>query len=199
MSFSKWSASIIPLLLLSACELFIPREPEPPGGNVTPYTFKPPTSPEIVLENIAIALPAFQPDHLLNVLVAPNNDEASFVFLPDPATAEASGGLFDNWGYPEEQNFINSLIQRLAENGLQDILWEDVQVTNIEDQTEVQANYSIQLTFEEERGALPEQLAGESFLTLVRGDDQLYRVLIWQDEDIPTDSLPCWSDLKAAL
>jgi hypothetical protein len=195
----RWSLVLIFSLLVTTCDLFMPRDPEPPGGDVTPYTFKPPTSPEIVLENIAIALPAFQPDHLLNVLVAPNTTDENFVFIPDPATAEASGGLFNSWGYPEEQSFLNSLIQRLAENGLQDILWDEIQVTSIEDQTEVQANYSIQLTYTEQRGALPEQLAGETFLTLIRGDDQLYRVLVWQDEDITSDSLPCWSDLKAAL
>ncbi len=186
-------------LLLSACELFAPRAAEPPGGEITPYSFKPPTTPELLLEDISIALPAFQADHLLKVLVEDSVAGESFRFLPDPSVAETSAGLFDDWGYLEEQDFLVALIQLLSPNGLQDFSWENTQVTTLSDQTEIQARYAVQLNFGPLRDNPPDALAGQAYLTLVRGEDQLYRVLVWQDEDLPNDSMPSWSALKAAL
>ena len=59
---------LLTILLLAACELFTPRTAEDPEGTVDPYAWKPPTSPEIVLENLANAFPAHKLNYHLDVL-----------------------------------------------------------------------------------------------------------------------------------
>lgn len=154
----------------------------------------------MVLDNLANAFPAAQPDYFLNSLVEPQGDDPGFFFIPDARVAEQQVGLFEDWDYNTEQGFVNSLFQRLSEGALQDVGWADIQLTNLENQTRIQVDYTVQLTYlPQERTVLPEHLAGRAYLTLERGDDQLYRILQWEDEDLAVDSLLCWSDLKAAV
>ncbi len=188
---------ILILGTLLGCELFEPRTAEPPGNQVDPYSFQQPTTPEKVLENISNAFPASKQDYYLDVLVEGLADETGFAFDPDPAVAEGHGGLFDNWGYVEEATFITNLFQRMSESGIQNFQWSDLQLETIGDQTQIQAVYAAQLSLIQSRDPLPTHLAGRAYLTLLRGEDQLYRILTWQD--LSTDTLPSWSELKASL
>ena len=168
----KWFAvTIVIVLLLTGCELFTPRDSEPPIDVLDPYAWVPPTSPEIVLQNLANAFPAHKLNYHLDVLGNSDETGTSFTFFPDQGVASSQPGVFDNWGYVEEEN-----------------------LSPIDDRYEIITDYHLTLSYGESETPLPEQLKGQATLTLIQNVDLLYEISIWQD--LKSDSLPCWSDLK---
>ena len=189
--------TLICFLLLFGCELFAPRDSEPPIDISDPYTWKPPTSPEIVLENLSNAFPAHKINYYLDVLGDSPEREPSFLFIPDQGVASAQPGVFDNWGFAEEENFVTKLFQSLNEDGLQRLEWEVEQLSPIDDRFEIITDYRLTLSYEESLAPLPGVFKGQATLTLVQNNDLLYEIYTWQD--IKSDTLPCWSDLKTLV
>lgn len=185
------------LVLLSACDLFTPRDPEPPIGTNDPYAWKPPTAPAIVLENLASAFPAHKPNYHLDGLSFDPEGEEGFLFFPDQGVAVSQPGVFDAWGYDEEETFITKLFQVLDEDDLQRLDWTIVQSSSLEDRYEIIAEYDLSLSYMETRGALPDHLKGQATLTLIQNTDLLYEISVWQD--LKNDTLLCWSDLKTLI
>jgi len=196
--FMKCSISILLLfLLLSGCDLFSPREPEPPLDTSDPYAWKPPTSPEIVLENLSNSFPAHKPNYFLDVLSHDPAGSAAFIFLPDPGVASSQPGVFTVWGYTEEESFVAKLFQALNSEGLQRLSWELDQLSPIDDHYEISADYRISLSYSANETQLPALLGGQAILTLIQNTDLLYEVSKWQD--LKSDTLSCWTDLKTLV
>ncbi|MBT4035450.1 MAG: hypothetical protein HOE61_11955 [Candidatus Marinimicrobia bacterium] len=194
----KWFVfTLSALLFLAGCELFTPRDSEPPIDVLDPYAWGPPTSPEIVLQNLANAFPAHKLNYHLDVLGNSDETGASFTFFPDQGVASSQPGVFDNWGYVEEENFITKLFETLSQDGLQRLEWERTDFLPIDDHFEIVTDYHLTLAYGESETPLPEQLKGQATLTLVQNVDLLYEISIWQD--LKSDSLPCWSDLKTLV
>jgi hypothetical protein len=194
----KWFVfTLSALLFLAGCELFTPRDSEPPIDVLDPYAWVPPTSPEIVLQNLANAFPAHKLNYHLDVLGNSDETGASFTFFPDQGVASSQPGVFDNWGYVEEENFITKLFETLSQDGLQRLEWERTDFLPIDDHFEIVTDYHLTLAYGESETPLPEQLKGQATLTLVQNVDLLYEISIWQD--LKSDSLPCWSDLKTLV
>ena len=185
------------LLVLGACELFTPRDSEPPIDVLDPYAWVPPTSPEFVLQNLANAFPAHKPNYHLDVLGNSNETGAAFTFYPDQGVASSQPGVFDNWGYVEEENFIAKLFESLNTENLQRLEWEIEQLSPIDDRYEIITDYHLTLSYGESENPLPSQLKGQATLTLIQNVDLLYEIAVWQD--LKSDSLPCWSDLKTLV
>jgi len=187
----------IVISILLGCELFIPRESEPPINTADPYGWKPPTSPEIVLENLANAFPSHKLNYHLDVISHSQDGGETFSFFPDQGVASLQPGIFDTWGYIEEENFITKLFQSLNEDGLQRLEWQVEQLSPIDDRYEIIANYQMELSYHEGQALLPGSLGGQATLTLIQNLDLLYEISIWQD--LKSDTLPCWSDLKTLV
>jgi len=183
--------------MLSACELFTPREPDPPINISDPYAWKPPTSPEIVLENLANAFPAHKINYFLDVLSQSEEAGVGFTFIADPGEASLQGSIFDVWGYPEEEKFITQLFQMLSEDGFQRLDWFDDQLNPNGDYYEIVANYQLSLAYSESGSALPSLLKGQATLTIIQNADLLYEISSWQD--FAADSLASWTELKALV
>jgi len=189
--------TILILLLFTGCELFRPRESEPPIGVSDPYSWRPPTSPEIVLENLSNAFPAHKLNYFLDVLSHDPESAISFEFLPDQGVASAQPGIFTDWGYTEEESFITKLFQGLHDEGLQRLTWKVDQLSPIDDRYEIIADYQLKLTYSENDSQLPTLLGGQATLTLTQNADLLFEVSKWQD--LKSDTLACWSDLKTLV
>ncbi len=194
----NWSVvTLLSMLLLAGCELFTPRDSEPPINVLDPYAWIPPTSPEIVLQNLANAFPAHQLNYHLDVLGNAEETGAAFAFIPDQGVASSQPGVFDNWGYVEEENFITKLFEELDEDGFQRLEWDRTDFLPIDDHYEIITDYHLTLAYEESETSLPGQVKGQVTLTLVQNVDLLYEISAWQD--LKSDTLPCWSDLKTLV
>lgn len=185
------------LFTLSACELFTPREPDPPINISDPYAWRPPTSPEIVLENLANAFPAHKINYFLDVLSQNEEPGPGFTFIADPGVASSQPGVFDVWGYTEEEKFITQLFQILSEDGFQRLDWLEDQLNPDGDHFEIVANYQLSLAYSEDGSSLPSLLKGQATLTIIQNADLLYEISSWQD--FAADSLASWTELKALV
>lgn len=183
--------------MLSACELFTPREPDAPINISDPYAWKPPTSPEIVLENLANAFPAYKINYFLDVLSQNEESGTGFTFVADPGVASSQPGVFDVWAYPEEEKFITQLFQMLSEDGFQRLDWFEDQLNPDGDHFEIVANYQLSLAYSEGGSSLPSLLKGQATLTIIQNADLLYEISSWQD--FAADSLASWTELKALV
>ncbi len=179
------------------CELFTPRESEPPIGISDPYAWRPPTSPEIVLENLSNAFPAQKLNYHLDVLSHDLGSGVSFLFIPDQGVASSQPGIFDNWGYTEEESFITKLFQTLNGDGLQRLDWQIDRLSPTGDQYEIIADYQLTMSYLEGNALLPNKVSGQATLTLVQNADLLYEISTWQD--LKSDTLSCWTDLKTLV
>jgi len=194
----KWfTITLLGIFLLSSCELFTPRDSETPIDVLDPYAWVPPTSPEIVLQNLANAFPAHKLNYHLDVLGNSDETGVAFTFFPDQGVASSQPGVFDNWGYAEEDNFITKLFETLSKEGLQHLEWEVKESSPIDDRYEIITDYHLTLDYGETERSLPEQLRGQATLTLIQNIDLLYEISVWQD--LKSDTLPCWSDLKTLV
>jgi len=95
MRIKSWSTLILfcfAMLAISGCGLFEPRTPEQPGGG---GTWVPPTTPEIVLDNLATSM---KQKVIANYGL---NFTADFVFHPDPSDSiqltATQPYTYDNW------------------------------------------------------------------------------------------------------
>jgi len=189
--------ALLCILIITGCDLFTPRDSEPPIDVSGPYAWMPPTSPEIVLENLANSFPAHKLNYHLDVLSNNIETDASFLFIPDQGVASSQPDVFDDWGYVKEENFITKLFQSLSDEGLQHLEWQVEQISPIDDSYEIIAGYQLTLSYQESQAPLPGQLGGQATLTLLQNTDLLYEISRWQD--IKSDTLPCWSDLKTLV
>ncbi len=187
--------TLLYVMLLFGCELFTPRDSEPPIDISSPYIWKPPTSQEIVLENLSNAFPAHQVNYYLDVLSYNPELGTEVRLIPDESVRSSQPDVFDVWGFPEEEKFITKLFQSLSEDGLQRLEW-DVEQSSLIDNKFI-ADYSLTLSYRESETPMPGQLKGQAILTLTQNPDLLYEISIWQD--IKSDTLPCWSDLKTLV
>jgi hypothetical protein len=85
----------------------------------------------------------------------------------------------------------------LNEEGLPRLEWEVEQLSPIDDRYEIITDYHLTLFYGEAEPLLPEQFKGQATLTLVQNVDLLYEISVWQD--LKSDTLPCWSDLKTLV
>jgi len=185
------------MLFLTGCELFTPRDSEPPLDVLDPYAWVPPTSPEIVLQNLANSFPAHKLNYHLDVLGNSDETGVDFAFFPDQGVATSQPGVFDNWGFDEEENFITKLFEALNEEGLQRLEWEQTDFVPLDDRYEIITDYHLTFSYGESDTPLPAQLKGQATLTLIQNVDLLYEISVWQD--LKSDTLPCWSDLKTLV
>ena len=185
------------VLVLSTCELFSPREAEPPLDTADPYAWKPPTAPQIVLENLSNAFPAGKRNFYLDVLKNSEDGSQDFIFVPDPGIASSQPGVFDTWGYNEEESFITKLFESMVDGGFQRLNWDVEQLSPIGDTYQVIADYRMTLSYKAGNEALPVQVGGQATITMVANSELLYEIVRW--EDINADTLRCWTELKALV
>ena len=188
---------MVVLLALGSCELFSPREAEPPIDTTDPYAWKPPTTPEIVLENLSNSFPAGKRNFYLDVLKHTQDGTQDFVFVPDPVIATSQPGVFDNWGYEEEENFVTKLFESLQDGGFQRLDWEVDQISPLGDTYEVITDYRMTLSYKSGNETLPVQLGGQATITMVENSELIYEIVRW--EDLNSDTLQCWTEIKALV
>jgi hypothetical protein len=100
-------------VLVCGCGLFEPRTPEPPGGG---GTWVPPTTPEIVLENMINSMDQKVIGNYVQNLTADTG--SPFVFHPDPSDSfdlsSTFAGVYDNWTRDTERIVTQTIFDEAA-------------------------------------------------------------------------------------
>ncbi len=106
------------VLLLQACNLFTPREPEPPISAGSQALWQTPTQPEILFANLSQAFASLNAvDYTRSFSPVPTTDNLTgirFTFTPTPETAAQAAGLFSNWDIFSERRFFENFRNQVA-------------------------------------------------------------------------------------
>lgn len=180
------------LLLFSGCEIFTTRTPEDPEGSTGGWKF--PASPEIVTDNLEVAIGRRSSFDYLKSFISEDVDSVYYVFEADPETESNNPGLFDDWGINQEQRFIEALFSNLPLDSLSEltlIIREERPVSN--DTWQLSADYELHVGHT--RDEAPRYMEGALDFILIRLNDGGWYVSSWRDQRI--SGYRCWSDLKA--
>ena len=165
--------------------MFAPRTPEEPQGEGG--TFLQPDAPDVVVRNIIAAVEE------LNAASYRRSLHASLEFTPTAITQARFPSLWASWGSQEENSYFTALTEA-ARHKTGHVLRLDDVTTEIGDRHyKMDANYF--LLIRHGRSSVSDTLQGRLIWEIVAGDDGLWALRRWTDQQI--GSAASWSDVKA--
>jgi len=176
-------------LLLSGCDLFSTRDPEPP--NTGRGSWEIPRVPEDVLTNLSRAL---YERNAVNYLLS--FEEERFEFVADAEALQQNPSL-SGWDYQSESRHINSLfsVGTLPADSAVAVVFLSGEQTTFGDSSEIVADYSLQAQIALQ-GA-PGPMAGTAYFYMRIGEAGYWKIYRWQDQR--TEEKSTWSDLKSLV
>ncbi|MDI6765926.1 MAG: hypothetical protein QME52_03785 [Bacteroidota bacterium] len=179
---------IISLLFISyGCDLFSPRDSEPPTQGMT--GFKRPDIPDIVLENFTTAITSHNVENYMRCFIDTNNSSKKFIFTPSSNILP----LISKWDLEDERRYFQNLGEPISPYPL--LEFSDTTRLNITSSSiEYKMNYSL-LYPHLYQGIL--KVRGYMHLYMELDNQQLWAISRWDDSKTETDST--WSYLKYKL
>ena len=153
-------------------------------------TFVQPDTPDQVIENVRNAISE------LNAQNYRRSFAEGYTFEPTAAAEARDPSIWTGWGVQDEESYFRATVQaaRLT-SGNELRLNEENLVAVRPDQFTFDASYV--LTINHRRPDLPATLQGRLVWTLSQGEDGLWRITQWTDDEL--GDAASWSDLKAAF
>ncbi len=103
--FSFWS-----LITLAGCNLFEPREAEPPSQSG--FQYLPRTFPANVVFNLQNAVGQKDVAGYIACFTDSTRSSSSFSFIPSADAADIYGTVLRNWSYQQEQSYFQTLVAK---------------------------------------------------------------------------------------
>jgi hypothetical protein len=179
-------------LLVSGCGIFETRTPEAPQEGRS--DFQPPTSPDIVVQNLVSAIADRDVNNYLACLSDTTFGARSFRFLPSTNAARQYESIFQAWEKNSEQYYFNNLTsQSNTSSSSALILSSETLLPQGSDSAYYSANYT--LLWPNKVSGNPQQVQGNLQFYLGVDRSSSWSIYRWVDSGIG-DSLT-WSDLKA--
>lgn len=182
------------LVVFSGCDLFSTRSTEPPLTSGTPWI--PPTQREQLFVNMTIAFSELNSDHYLRCFFGPDDQTNSFLFVPNPNTA--NWPVLEPWGYEQEKNSIEYLFTLMSPDDPGFLMFGDAGeevVYGNEDSVWVTKTYNLTVPLTEPNLNLPETVEGTADFYLAKTDVGYWAIYRWED----LEGSPSWTELKAGL
>lgn len=179
---------LITVLLIKGCGIFDTRNPEEPANIRS--TFVPPTTPEIVIDNLSFSILEKNSENYVKCISASN-----FLYVPDSKSQLVYGQIFENWDPLDEKRYMDNLISQTNTHASSVLFLDNEIYTQItSDSVSFQADYII--VYQHNRINLPKSAIGNLLLTLNTDENDLYSITRWQDFR-QNDTDFTWSELKA--
>lgn len=188
---------IIILFIIVDCKNpFATREPEPPSGNKSSWRL--PTDPLIVLENMKSAFREKNVENYMKCLVDSNN---VFRFLPNEYEAANNAGIFEQWNLSCEQGYINKLFTSIPDDSICTFSFSNYKPNVLSDSVLVNIDYTLELHHILVTGYPRHSKGKAEFCFKTR--DGYWVITRWQDYETIVDNssvrLPSWSTIKASF
>ncbi len=189
----KIAPLIIPLVILaSGCGIFETRTPEAPQQGRS--DFQPPTSADIVIQNLVSAIADRDVNNYMACLSDTSFGGRSFRFVPSANAARQYQAIFQSWDKNSEQYYFNNLISQSSTSSSSALLLSSVQLLpQGPDSAYYSANYT--LLWPSKGSSYPQQVQGNLQFYLGVDRNQNWSIYRWVDSGVG-DSLT-WSNLKA--
>jgi hypothetical protein len=178
------------LVAVVGCSLFDPRDAEPPSGDAAVWEV--PRTPTTVLINMESSFGSRRADFYMQCF------DSTMSFEADPLAQNTYPGIFDQWGWVEEEAAVRNLFSDLSLDQPSDSLVVLQLAVDLDDSDigETQARLEVDYRLAAWLASDPQRFEGGGRLTLdlAKGDDQLWSVGWWRD--VADTSGWSWSMLK---
>ena len=187
---------IVFCVMLTSCDVFPTRTPEPPLNSNTNYS--PASSYSVVLENFTKSVNYADYNNYSKCFASRTNGNVSeFEFLPSGSISGIYPSVFVAWGLNAESRNFKSIISALKPETKPVVVISNTKIDNYSiDSVVVSGEYSLSIELKERVGV--SFYSGTIYLNMYRENDGLWYINKWIDIDTKNDSIAqSWSLLKA--
>ena len=188
----KFRYSVLFVLLVifyQGCGIFDTRDPQEP--ETIRSTFFPPTSADLVIDNLSYSIQEKNSGNYNKCLSSEN-----FRYFPDSRSQLQYEQIFINWDILSEKNYLDNLISRQEGGNSSAVLFLDNELLTqfTSDSARFQADYIF--VFQHNQANIPKSSRGRMSLILATDSDALFYIRRWEDFR-QNDTDFTWSEFKA--
>ncbi len=176
--------------MMAGCGLFDTRDPESP--NTGSATFTPPTSPDIVIENLRNAITERNESNYIRCMPDTLSTGRSFSFLPTASAAARYASVFTDWSLASEKAYFAALAALTPSSAVSSLTLNGRFTLLASDSAVYQGDYT--LVFPHGIGGTAETVQGNLQFVLAPDRTSIWSIVRWIDS--PEGNLPSWSELK---
>ena len=179
---------IINFSLLIGCGIFDTREPENPV--TIRSTFVPPTSPELVLENLSFSI---QEKNSVNYNKCITDE--LYIYVPDTKSLQNYREIFMNWSKNSERRYIDNLIAATNPTATSVLFLDNDNMLLINSDSAIYtAEYIV--VFQHIKTNIPKSAKGNLTMYISSDDNNLFSIKRWEDFRQNDDDFT-WSEFRA--
>jgi hypothetical protein len=184
---------ILGLIFLAGCDLFTTRTVEPPEDPRSNFT--PPTSYDIVLQNLQFAIAEKNLNNYMSCFVDTGFSSTPFKFNADIESLIQYPNL-SNWDINKERTYYTNLLSLTDIAKTSTLFFSNEQVFNSLDSAVYDSDYL--LVFNHSRETVAKQVRGKLRFTLVPNNNNFWAIQEWYDFKNNSEDTT-WSVLKAGF
>ncbi len=177
-------------ILLAGCGLFETRDPEPPTSGSS--TFVPPTSPDLVLENLRNAAAEQSTENFLRCLVDTLNSDQRYEFIPTAAAAGRYATTFASWSLQSERAWFAAMKAFAEDNAPSSLVLTGDFSVIAADSAIYEGSYDF--TFRHGVSNLAETVRGTLQFVMHTDRNSIWSITRWTD--LPVTDETSWSEWK---
>lgn len=177
-------------ILLVGCGLFETRDPEPPTSGSS--TFVPPTSPDLVLENLRNAVSEQSTENFLRCLVDTLNSDQRYEFIPSAAAAGRYASTFASWSLQSERAWFAAMKAFAEKDASSSLVLTGAFSVIAADSAIYQGSYDF--TFRHGVSNLAETVRGSLQFVIHTNRNSIWSITRWTD--FPISDETSWSEWK---
>ncbi len=180
-------------LLVAGCDLFRTRDPESP--NQERSSFVPPTSPEIVLDNLKNAVSERNTDNYVRCFTDTSFSSRRFVFVPTQEAQTKYSTVFRSWDLNSERDYFQNIKSQTPTSASSNLFLDGSFQSILSDSALYNADYLI--NFQHTVSGKPQQAKGNAQFFLAPDRNNYWAVYQWIDARIGNEV--SWSELKGTF
>jgi len=204
----RMACIIILTFIITSCDLFSTRTPEPPDLGAT-FIWTPASTPGILLDNFKGTLEVLDASNYVKCFLGINDtavsgDKTPFSFKPRPGLDAASQSIFLQWTIQSEQNFLTKLKSSLvASPRLTATFTNTITDQSNSNAATITSDYLILLPIQS-NSSIPASISGHLIFNVVLVTTEQatkeWRIVTWTDDFISSSGTAnTFTDLKVQL
>ncbi len=181
------------MLALASCGLFDTRDPENPINAGS--TFEPPTTPSVVLHNLASSLNEANAADYRKCFGDTALGLTPFFFVASAQGISAAPNKFAQWGVDQEEQYIRNIFSELEQGGVCSVVFTPADVTDVPIADSVSFSASYSARFPHTRDGAEREAEGTMYLTFRMSKQNEWYISSWRD--VAAQGKTSWSLIKA--
>jgi hypothetical protein len=180
---------LVVILNVFSCDVFKTRDPEEPSQAKS--NFLPPTSPDIVLDNLKNAISEKNSINYIQCLS--DNSSFNFTFVPPPDVRNKYLSVFLGWDIDSEKSYFENIKSHIMTNEKSELVMNGNYTLSQTDSVIYNSDYV--LTVSHDMASIPKIIKGNLQFSISRNKNNNWSITKWIDNRIENQF--CWSELKA--